>query len=86
MKPIKNVRNRKVLKRRNVVNYVKELYDEFSADEISDRIGKLITDSSINAKVKTIFQSIENLHKACPNNKGRLVFSETIQPQEAIGL
>ena len=60
---------------RNVVNYVKELYDEFSADEISDRIGKLITDSSINAKVKTIFQSIENLHKACPNNKGDWYFT-----------
>lgn len=60
---------------RNVVNYVKELYDEFSADEISDRIGELITDSSINAKVKTIFQSIENLHKACPNNKGDWYFT-----------
>ena len=60
---------------RNVVNYVKELYDEFSTDEISNRIGELITDSSINAKVKTIFQSIENLHKACPNNKGDWYFT-----------
>ena len=54
---------------------VKELYDEFSADEISNRIGELITDSSINAKVKTIFQSIENLHKACPDNKGDWYFT-----------
>lgn len=71
----KKCKNQEGIEDRNVVNYVKELYDEFSADEISDRIGELITDSSINAKVKTIFQSIENLHKACPNNKGDWYFT-----------
>ena len=60
---------------RKIVNHVKELYDEFSADEISDRIGALIIDSTIKAKVKTIFQSIENLHKACPDNKGDWYFT-----------
>lgn len=71
----KKCKNQEGIEDRNVVNHVKELYDEFSADEISDRIGELITDSSINAKVKTIFQSIENLHKACPNNKGDWYFT-----------
>ena len=71
----KKCKNQEGIEDRNIVNHVKELYDEFSADEISDRIGKLITDSSINAKVKTIFQSIENLHKACPDNKGDWYFT-----------
>ena len=71
----KKCKNQEGIEDRNVVNHVKELYDEFSADEISDRIGELITDSSINAKVKTIFQSIENLHKACPDNKGDWYFT-----------
>ena len=71
----KKCKNQEGIDDRKVVNYVKELYNEFSADEISDRIGELITDSSINAKVKTIFQSIENLHKACPDNKGDWYFT-----------
>jgi amidophosphoribosyltransferase len=71
----KKCKNQEGIDDRKVINYVKELYDEFSADEISDRIGELITDSSINAKVKTIFQSIENLHMACPDNKGDWYFT-----------
>ena len=71
----KKCKNQEGIDDRKIINYVKELYDEFSADEISDRIGELITDSSINAKVKTIFQSIENLHMACPDNKGDWYFT-----------
>ena len=71
----KKCKNQEGIDDRKVINYVKELYNEFSADEISNRIGELITDSSINANVKTIFQSIENLHKACPDNKGDWYFT-----------
>ena len=71
----KKCKNQEGIDDRKVINYVKELYNEFSADEISNRIGELITDSSTNANVKTIFQSIENLHKACPDNKGDWYFT-----------
>lgn len=63
------------LKDNKVINYVKDLYSEFTADEISDKIAELISDTSVNAKVKTIFQPIENLHKACPNNLGDWYFT-----------
>lgn len=71
----KKCKSQEGIEDRKVINHVKELYDEFSADEISKRIGELITDPSINANVKIIFQSIENLHKACPNNNGDWYFT-----------
>ena len=63
------------LKDNKVINYVKDLYSEFTADEISDKIAELISDTTVKAKVKTIFQPIENLHKACPKNLGDWYFT-----------
>lgn len=63
------------LKDIEVKNYVKDLYSQFTADEISDKIAELISDVSVKAKVKTIFQPIENLHKACPKNLGDWYFT-----------
>ena len=63
------------LKDAKVKNYVKELYSEFTPEEISDKIAELISDDTVNAKVKTIFQSIENLHEACPKNLGDWYFT-----------
>nr|WP_321228793.1 amidophosphoribosyltransferase [uncultured Psychroserpens sp.] len=63
------------LKDKEVKNYVKDLYSQFTADEISDKIAELISAPSVKAKVKTIFQPIENLHKACPNNLGDWYFT-----------
>ncbi|MFT5846235.1 MAG: amidophosphoribosyltransferase [Psychroserpens sp.] len=63
------------LKDKGVKNYVKDLYSQFTADEISDKIAELISDPSVKAKVKTIFQPIENLHKACPKNLGDWYFT-----------
>ncbi len=63
------------LKDKDVRNYVKDLYSQFSAEAISDKIGELIADESVNAEVKTIFQPIENLHKACPKNLGDWYFT-----------
>jgi amidophosphoribosyltransferase len=58
-----------------VQNFVKEIYDPFSDEEISDKIATLLSDASINAEVKLIFQSVENLHKACPKNLGDWYFT-----------
>ncbi|WP_431132871.1 amidophosphoribosyltransferase [Psychroserpens mesophilus] len=63
------------LKDHNVKNFVKDLYSEFTADQISDKIAELISDTSVKAKVKTIFQPIENLHEACPKNLGDWYFT-----------
>ena len=58
-----------------VQNFVKEIYDLFSDEEISDKIATLLSHESINAEVKIIFQKIENLHKACPKNLGDWYFT-----------
>jgi amidophosphoribosyltransferase len=58
-----------------MVNYVKELYAQFTDDEISDRISQIVTPEEITAEVSVIYQSIENLHVACPNHSGDWYFS-----------
>ncbi len=63
------------LKDSEVVNYVKELYDPFTDEEISDKIAEIISDQGINATVKVIFQSVDDLHKACPKNLGDWYFT-----------
>ncbi|MEZ4855374.1 MAG: amidophosphoribosyltransferase [Gelidibacter sp.] len=60
---------------KDVHNYVKDLYAQFTDDEISDKIAELISDPTVNAEVKTIFQPVENLHKACPKNLGDWYFT-----------
>ena len=58
-----------------MVNHVKEIYNQFSAEEISDKITELLSSHIENRDVKIIFQSIENLHKACPSSKGAWYFT-----------
>ena len=58
-----------------LTNYVKELYSLFSADEISNKITKLLSSDVVNSEVKIIFQSIENLHLACPEHLGDWYFT-----------
>lgn len=59
----------------NVVNHVKKLYAPFSDEEISDKIAEIISQENIKAKVKLIFQSVNDLHKACPKNLGDWYFT-----------
>ncbi len=56
-------------------NYVQKIYAPFSDQEISDRIAQIITPKEINAKVEVIFQTLDNLHLACPNHLGDWYFS-----------
>ena len=58
-----------------IVNYVKEIYKPFTAIQISEKIAQMVTDSDINAKVQVIYQTIEDLHIACPENKGDWYFT-----------
>ena len=63
------------LPKEQLQNYLIELYALFSNDEISDQIAKIITPPEINAEVEVIFQTIENLHSACPDHLGDWYFS-----------
>ncbi|WP_298340998.1 amidophosphoribosyltransferase [uncultured Algibacter sp.] len=58
-----------------VQNFVKEIYDPFTDEQISDKISELLSDESVNAEVKIIFQPVENLHKACPEHLGDWYFT-----------
>src|SRR5690606_14113848 len=56
-------------------NVVKQVYKQFSTEEISAKIAQLITPPGLNIPVEVIFQSIEDLHKACPTNLGDWYFT-----------
>ena len=58
-----------------IVNYVKEIYSPFTAVQISAKISELLTPVNIKAKVEIIYQTIENLHDACPDNLGDWYFT-----------
>ena len=58
-----------------VENFVKEIYAPFSATQISEKIATLLSADGITAEVKIIFQTIENLHHACPKNLGDWYFT-----------
>ena len=57
------------------INFVTEIYKPFHPQEISDKIAFMLSSSDIKAEVKIIFQSIENLHNACPKNLGDWYFT-----------
>ena len=58
-----------------VENFVKEIYAPFSAEDISKKIAALLSIEEINAEVKIIFQTIQDLHYACPKNLGDWYFT-----------
>jgi amidophosphoribosyltransferase len=57
------------------VNFVQEIYSQFSDQEISDRIAKIITPKDFKTDVKVIYQTLDNLHKAIPAHLGDWYFS-----------
>ena len=63
------------LPKEHVRNYVKEIYAPFTDEEISVKIAQLLTPISMKSKVEIIYQSVENLHIACPDNLGDWYFT-----------
>ncbi|MBN1596735.1 MAG: amidophosphoribosyltransferase [Bacteroidales bacterium] len=63
------------LAKEEIVNYVKDIYKPFTADQISDKIAQMLKTPEINAELKIVYQSIENLHQACPNHRGDWYFT-----------
>ncbi|MFO7938862.1 MAG: amidophosphoribosyltransferase [Bacteroidales bacterium] len=71
----KKSKEQQYLPKEQIVNYVKEIYKPFTAQEISAKIAELLTDESIQAEVAIVYQSIEDLHRACPNDTGDWYFT-----------
>ncbi|QQU03581.1 amidophosphoribosyltransferase [Myroides odoratus] len=63
------------LKDDEVINYVKEIYAPFTDEEVSAKIAEMVTEEGTKSEIKIVFQSIENLHKACPKNLGDWYFT-----------
>ena len=57
------------------INHVTRLFEPFTPEEISKRIGQILTPPDMNAEVEIIYQTIEGLHKACPNHTGDWYFT-----------
>lgn len=63
------------LPKEKIKNYVKEIYDPFTMEEISKKITQMLTPKNIAAEVEIVYQTVENLHKACPKNLGDWYFT-----------
>jgi amidophosphoribosyltransferase len=58
-----------------VVNYVKEIYKPFTADQVSKKIAAMLTTVETRSEIQVVYQKIEDLHEACPNHKGDWYFT-----------
>jgi len=56
-------------------NLVRQVYKPFTLSQMSKKIAELITPDDIEIPVDVIYQTIESLHEACPNNKGDWYFT-----------
>jgi amidophosphoribosyltransferase len=56
-------------------NFVQRIYEPFTADEISKKIGELLNPGDIGAEIEIIYQSLQGLHAACPNHTGDWYFT-----------
>ena len=65
----------KDLPKEEYVNYVKDIYKPFTRQQVSNKISEMLTDSDVKAEVQIVYQSIENLHKAVPNDLGDWYFT-----------
>ncbi|PLW97687.1 MAG: amidophosphoribosyltransferase [Marinilabiliales bacterium] len=63
------------LPKEEIINYVKEIYEPFTPQEISDKISELLTPKGIKSKVKILYQLTEDLHLCCPDHTGDWYFT-----------
>jgi amidophosphoribosyltransferase len=63
------------LPKEEIVNFVKEIYAPFTDDQVSAKIAEMLTPANMISEVKIVYQKVENLHIACPNDKGDWYFT-----------
>jgi amidophosphoribosyltransferase len=56
-------------------NYVKAIYEPFTVEEISEKIAELVKPKNLKAELAIVYQTVENLNKACPNDTGDWYFT-----------
>jgi len=71
----KKCKQQENLPKEEIVNYVQEIYAGFTAQQVSDKIAELLKPEDCNAEIQIVYQSIDNLHKACPNDLGDWYFT-----------
>ncbi len=71
----KKCKKQENLEDKDVKNFVKEIYEPFTDQEISDKIAELLSEPEVKTKVKILYQTVENLHKACPKHLGDWYFT-----------
>ncbi|MDL2323384.1 amidophosphoribosyltransferase [Bacteroidales bacterium OttesenSCG-928-A17] len=63
------------LPKESIINYVKTIYEPFTTEELSKKIASTLTPEGMQTEVQIVYQSLEGLHKACPNHTGDWYFS-----------
>jgi len=71
----KKCKEQEALSKEEMVNYVREIYRPFTAEQISAKIAQLLKPDDFESELEIVYQSIENLHKACPNDTGDWYFT-----------
>ena len=71
----KKCKEQEKIPKEEIVNHVKEIYKPFPANLISEKISELLTPPNCTARVEIVYQTIEDLHEACPNNLGDWYFT-----------
>ena len=61
--------------KQEMVNYVKDIYRPFTAEEISQQMVRMLRASEVESEIEIVYQSLEGLHQACPNHPGDWYFS-----------
>jgi len=71
----KKCKEQQNLPKEEMVNYVREIYKSFTPEQVSAKIAELLKPEDCKAEVEIIYQSVEDLHKACPNDLGDWYFT-----------
>ena len=71
----KRCKEQQFLTKEEIINCVKDIYKPFTEEQISTKIAQMLTPDNMVAEVEIVYQTIENLHKACPNDSGDWYFT-----------
>jgi len=63
------------VKHKKSVNYVTEIYNLFGYEEVSNKIADIVKPENMKSELEVIYQTVDNLHKACPNHLGDWYFT-----------
>jgi amidophosphoribosyltransferase len=71
----KKCKDQELFPKEQIKNYVKEIYDHFTYEEVSAKIAELLTPENTSCEVAIVYQTVDNLHAACPGNTGDWYFT-----------